>query len=244
MGLKDSFTQIGHKLTGWGYKQHLKNDPRLQALRVHCTALNIKEIMARPIEETRFVVIDTETTGFGVYAGDEIISIAMLEMKGTTLTDNKFSSLVNPHRDIPETSTTIHGLTDADVQDAPDINTLISQVADFIGDAVIVGHHVGFDVRFLDKTLHRLTGCRFRNPRLCTMRLYLGHSGRMGQYSLEQVAEFCEVPITDRHTAHGDALATAHVFAALVDKVAQPTHPVARLMSEQNSEAQDSFTGV
>lgn len=73
---------------------------------------NLKQLS---IASTRFVVLDTETTGLPAYSGDEIIDIAKYEMDGLQLTGRHYQTLINPQRHIPAESTAIHHLTDKDV---------------------------------------------------------------------------------------------------------------------------------
>lgn len=212
-----------------------RDNPRLERLRQHCNSVLPRAIVAQPLKQARFVSIDTETTGLHAYSGDEIVAVAILEVKGLEATGREFTALVNPKRPIPPDSTAIHGIRDCDVHDAADIDTLIMDIVEFIGDAVVVGHHVDFDIRFLNKALHRLAGCRLRNPCLDTMLMYLGQSGRMGHYTLEEVAQYCRVPVTDRHTAYGDARTAMEIFIALARRLVNPDHPVSRLIEQQQA---------
>ena len=160
--------------------------------------------------------MDTETTGFKAYAGDEVVSIALVELDGLEMTGEEYMTHINPGRPIPAESTSIHGIADADVADSPPLVEVLPEVLDFIGQAVVVGHHVDFDLRFLNKTCQKELLTRLYHPYLDTMLLFLSCSGRFGHYTLEQVADECGVPVADRHSARGDALTTALVFQRLV----------------------------
>ena len=208
-------------------------DPQCHALHARVRALKPKTLTCLPVEEARFVVIDTETTGFKVYGGDEIVSIALLEMHGLEPTGREFTTLVNPRRAIPLASTAIHNICDTDVAYAPVIEDVLHDVAQFIGESVLVGHHVPFDLRFLNKALHQNFRCRLRNPWLDTMLMYVALSGRLGHYTLEDVARFCGVEIRDRHTARGDALMTAAMFKTLASGLAAGHRTVSTLIKRQ-----------
>lgn len=210
-------------------------DPHLRALHRRCTNHDFKAVLARPVAEARFVILDTETTGFHAYGGDEIISVAVLEQRGLEPTGREFTTLVNPGRPIPEASRKIHGLSDAQVADSPPIEAVLPTLLEFIDDAVLVGHHIDFDRRFLNKALLKNMYCQLGNPSLDTMLLHLAFSGRMGHYTLDEVAKYCHVTVRERHTARGDAMATAEIFNTLAPRLAEPGMTVAELQRCQNS---------
>jgi len=218
------------KLVG---KTSLPDDPRLARICDKFRRQNAKQLLSQPIEDSRFVVMATETTGFHVYAGDEMISIAMLEFEGLTTTGREYIQLLNPKRLIPAESTAIHHITDQDVADCPDIATVLPDIAEFIGDAVIIGHHINFDIRFLNRYLKRQIGCQLRNPTLDTMLLFTSHTGRIGHYTLEEVAECCHVEMRDRHTARGDAVMAAGIFSCLAPMLSTPGDTVNHLYNQQ-----------
>jgi len=208
-------------------------DPTLQALQQRLLGLQPRQLTQQPLAQTRFVVIDTETTGLKAYAGDEICSISLLEMQGLELTGREYNALINPGRPIPAESTRLHHINDQDVADAPVIEEVILAIADFIDRAVLVGHHVGFDLRFLNKTLQRELLCRLKHPWLDTMLLYQVSTGSIGRYTLEEVASHAAVQIHQRHTARGDALATAHIFIRLAERLTAEGNSVQQLIERQ-----------
>jgi DNA polymerase-3 subunit epsilon len=218
------------KLVG---KNALPDDPRLARICEKFRRQNAKQLLSQTIEDSRFVVMDTETTGFHVYAGDEIISIAMLEFEGLKATGREYTQLINPQRLIPAESTAIHHITDEDVADSPDIATVLPDIAEFIADAIIIGHHINFDIRFLNRYLKQQIGCQLRNPTLDTMLLFTSHTGRIGHYTLEEVAECCHVEMLDRHTARGDALMAAGIFSCLAPMLSTPSDTVNHLYNQQ-----------
>ena len=216
----------------------LRYDPRLAdarfcAVQNRVRALKPRTLTCMPVAETRFVVLDTETTGFKVYGGDEIVSIALLELHGLEPTGREFTTLVNPRRSIPMVSTAVHNICDADVAHAPVIEEVLHDVTGFIGESVLVGHHVPFDLRFLNRALHQGFRCRLRNPWLDTMLMYVALSGRLGHYTLEDVAGFCGVEICGRHTARGDALMTAAMFKTLASQLSDGHRAVSMLIKRQ-----------
>lgn len=217
----------------WFNPEGLLADPRRREVHNRLRALNHRDLSRTLVDKTRFVVIDTETTGLKAYARDEIVSIALIELQGVEPTGRTFTTLVNPRRCIPPESTAIHHITNADVAEAPGIEDVLHDVVRFMGDSILVGHHVLFDLRFLNKTLQKRFLCRLKHPWLDTMMLYTAVSGRLGHYTLEEVAQFCRVEIHHRHTAYGDAMATAAMFKTLVLHLTTGNHSVSSLIKQQ-----------
>ncbi len=208
-------------------------DFQLQALHNLCVQLDVTAINTQLVNQTRFVVIDTETTGLHAYSGDEIISICMLEMQGLTLTGQQYQTYVDPARPIPAESTAIHGICTEDVACCPKIGDILKDVIEFMDKSVIIGHHLNFDLRFLNKTLQKQLLCKLRNPWIDTMLLYIAYSGRIGHYSLDEVTEICQVTNPARHTAYGDAIATALIFQKITAKMLSPTTQINDLIKQQ-----------
>ena len=214
-------------------EKKLAHDQRALDVFRACHQCDLGQIKQQHISNARFVVLDTETTGFHAYGGDEIIDIAMLELQGLEQTGRRYQTYINPQRPIPAESTAIHHLTDKDVADAPLLEEVLPEILGFIDNAVLVGHHVNFDIRFINKALQKYCHGLLQNPWIDTMLLFLEHRGQIGHYTLEEVARNCQVEITHRHSAEGDAIATAAIFQHLVSQLASMQDSVGRLIRSQ-----------
>lgn len=116
-----------------------------------------------------YVVIDIETTGLSP-ARDEIIEIGAVRVRGGKIADT-FSALIKPERPISTFITSLTGISNAMVADAPPITEVLPRFFDFVGSDVVVGHNVCFDIGFLhDKALQYLDR-GFSNDYVDTMRL-------------------------------------------------------------------------
>lgn len=152
--------------------------------------------------------VDVETTGLFPTV-DRVIEIAIVVMEIDGRPVRRFSSLVNPMRDVGPTS--IHGISAEDVSGAPTFAQLAGQiVAALDGVVALVGHNVWFDNSFLKSEFARLGHDWPDAPALCTMRLAGG--GR-----LAQCCEDFGVPVpTQAHSAEADAKAAADLLLRLL----------------------------
>lgn len=170
-----------------------------------------------PLAALTYVVFDTETTGLRPGRGDAVVAIGAVRVVGTHIRHGEtFDRLVNPGRRIPAAATRIHGIDDAMVRSAPPMRDVLPAFRDFVGDAVLVGHNVAFDLSFLALEEHA-TGIRFDNPVLDTMFLaaLLGDDAR--DHSLDGLAKHFGIALDARHSALGDASATAEIFVRELD---------------------------
>ncbi|WP_282605419.1 exonuclease domain-containing protein [Pelagibius sp. Alg239-R121] len=172
----------------------------------------------RPLRDLTYVVFDTETTGLEPAAGDEIVQIAGVRVvNGRIMSGENFDVLVNPERSIPVSSTKIHGITEAMVTDAPTIDSVCGDFHSFCSGAVLVAHNAPFDMAFLRRHATRLS-IDFDHPILDTVLLSAIVFGHDADHSLDALAERLDIEIlsTERHTALGDAKATALALIKLL----------------------------
>jgi DNA polymerase III subunit epsilon len=170
-----------------------------------------------PLKTLRYVVFDTETTGLRPSEGDELIAIAAVRIvNGRILTGETFERLMNPGRSIPASSVRIHGITEDMARDKPPARIVLSQFKNFVGDGVLVAWNAAFDMRFLELKQDE-AGVRFDNPVLDALLLSIYVSDEPINHSLMATAQRLGVVVTGRHTALGDAMATAAIWVKLLD---------------------------
>jgi DNA polymerase-3 subunit epsilon len=171
----------------------------------------------RPLSDLCFVVFDTETTGLLPHK-DEIVQIgAVRVVKGKIVEGERLDTLVDPGIPIPPASTKVHKVSDRMVQGAPDIAEAGRSFHQFARDAVIVAHNAPFDMAFLRRHAERM-GVEWSHPILDTVLLSAVLFGASETHTLDAVCERLGITIPEalRHTALGDAVATAEVLVRML----------------------------
>jgi DNA polymerase III epsilon subunit-like protein len=174
-----------------------------------------------PLETLRtgtFIALDLETTGLDPRRDAVVWAAAIPFVEGQP--EPGYATLVNPGRAIPAASTLIHGVTDADVADAPSLDDVLPQLESVLAGHIVVGHGIGFDLAILSRERRMRQRPRLRNVSLDTRALIAALHPNWRDVELETVAARYGVPITGRHTAPGDALIAGRLLLALLPKLA------------------------
>ncbi|HEY8909464.1 MAG TPA: exonuclease domain-containing protein [Desulfosporosinus sp.] len=181
------------------------------------TAFRLRKWPSLSLDSSRFVVFDTETTGFYPHKGDEIISVGGVVIENGQLTDETFLQLINPYRGIPPHITELTGITDEMVATAPDFVVVCNEFMDFVGSSMLVAHCGAFDFSFINAQLRKNCGEKFcplvLDTYLLSHLLFPDHI----THSLDDLAKAYGVPLTDRHTALGDSIITGNIFLAMLE---------------------------
>jgi DNA polymerase-3 subunit epsilon len=173
--------------------------------------------LSTPLFDVTFCVLDLETTG-GSPATCEITEIGAVKYRSGELIGT-FQTLVDPGLPIPPSITILTGITQAMVIDAPEIAVALPSFLEFIGDAVVVGHNVRFDLSFLNAAAMRLGYGRLDNKSTDTAKLARRLvRPEVRNLRLQTLAAHFRSPATPNHRALEDARATAHVFHALLER--------------------------
>lgn len=163
-----------------------------------------------------FVVFDLETTGL-TPGKDAIIEIGAVKVSGGRIVD-RFSRFVNPQRPIPFRIVELTSIDDSMVKNADIIDNILPEFFEFIGDAALVGHNVGFDVSFIRQDGLRL-GIWQEHTVLDTLELARFLVPEIGRYKLDNVAKALGISLDHHHRAVDDAECTAGIFMKLVDRM-------------------------
>ena len=177
-----------------------------------------------PINECRFVVLDTETTGFD-YEKDRILCVGALVLQNETINlQTGFEHYMD--QDVYNSNAAqIHGILRSDVLYHRSELQVLQLLLDYVGDSILVAHHANFDVTMINKALERNGLPKLKNRILDTAILYKktllkSHLfERKEHYTLDDLADKFDISKKDRHTAMGDAYITAIAFLKIIKRL-------------------------
>lgn len=175
--------------------------------------------LGQPLHEVTFVVVDIETTG-AAPSSCEITEVGAVKVRGG-MRLGTFQTLVNPGAAIPPTITYLTGITQAMVLPAPRIDSIIPSLLEFVGDAVVVGHNVRFDLSFLNACAERLGYGKIANRSVdtCALARRLVRD-EVPNLKLSTLARHFRTAVEPVHRALADAEATVEVLHALLERAA------------------------
>lgn len=162
-----------------------------------------------------YAILDIETTG-GKYNEEGITEIAIYKFDGHEVVD-QFISLINPEREIQPFVVNLTGINSNMLRNAPKFYEVAKRIVEITTDCILVAHNAQFDYRILSTEFRRL-GFDFDRKSLCTVELSKELIPDQPSYSLGKLVRSLGIPVTDRHRASGDAIATVKLFKMLLDK--------------------------
>ncbi|HYN32421.1 MAG TPA: DEDD exonuclease domain-containing protein [Ilumatobacteraceae bacterium] len=173
--------------------------------------------LGTPLHDVVFCVIDLETTG-GNRNDDQITEVGAVKVQGGQCLGT-FQTLVNPGRAIPPQITVLTGLSDVLVSAAPRIAAVLPSLIEFVGDAVIVGHNVGFDIGFLRAACERHGRAPLSGTVVDTVALARRLvRDEVPDCKLGTLASRLRLDHQPSHRALDDALATADLLHLLIER--------------------------
>jgi DNA polymerase-3 subunit epsilon len=182
-----------------------------------------------PVDTLRFVVLDAETTGFAPDK-DRLLSLAAVPVQRSRLEIGELRAWVIYQPAAPMTeAVSVHGILPAETAAGEPEARVLAELLPLLHDAVLVGHHLGFDLAMLNAALQRHYRIRLKSPALDTAELAqrtleafrkTGYPGQRAP-SLDEICTHCGIAPLERHTAPGDAFTTAELLLVLLARLAR-----------------------
>lgn len=172
-----------------------------------------KSIISFPSD---YVVFDIETTGLSSYY-NEIIEISAIKVRNDKVVD-RFSSLVKPNARISSFITKLTGITNEMVVDAPCIDKVLEEFISFIGDDILVGHNVSFDVNFVNTNLVMLGYGALTNDYVDNLMIARRVLTELRHHRLGDLADYYLIDTTGAHRGLKDSYITHQIFLKLKDE--------------------------
>ncbi|MFY8021685.1 MAG: exonuclease domain-containing protein [Bacteroidia bacterium] len=160
-----------------------------------------------------YAIVDIETTG-GHPSANAVTEISVYISDGEKVID-QFETLINPEIAIPSYIQAFTGISNEMVQDAPPFHAIAPQLKSILDDKIFVAHNVNFDYSFI-KHQFELAGINYQSKKLCTVRLSRKIIPGHRSYSLGNICASLNIPLSNRHRAGGDAMATVLLFHHLL----------------------------
>lgn len=170
------------------------------------------------MDNKTYAVVDLETTGHSPVKGDRIIQLAIVFIKNGEIGD-KYVRFVNPGQKIPPFIRQLTGIADEDVADAPYFEDIAEEVARLLEGTIFIAHNTDFDLSFLQSEFSRCGIRKWLGKKMDTVELSKIMYPSAGSYRLQDIAEDLDIPLASAHRADDDAVATAQLFLACMEKM-------------------------
>ncbi len=166
-----------------------------------------------------YTVIDLETTGLSPSVC-EIIECAAVKVRGGEAVGS-YSRLVRPYIAVPAFITGLTGISNLMLRDEEDIEHVLPEFLDFIGDDIVVGHNVGFDIGFLCAAARRMCGDEFANDYIDNMRLSRRLFPQERHHRLMDLEQRFGLHNERAHRALADTVLTQQCYERLKQEIRQ-----------------------
>ncbi|MFV8356726.1 PolC-type DNA polymerase III [Flavobacterium sp. XS1P32] len=170
-------------------------------------------------KSTRFVVLSTETSGMNVEK-DVILSIGSFAVIDNSIViGDSFEAVLLQYKFLHDNGLSNDFLVESKMKKLGETEAITSLI-EFIGNSVLVGHHIDFDVDMINAALERLSCGRLKNEALDVDIMHRKlHDTNDKQFSLDQLFTAYNIPLSERNSAAEDAYKTALLFLKLKSRL-------------------------
>ena len=170
-------------------------------------------------KSSRFVVLSTETTGLNP-KNDVILSIGCFSVvNNSILIGDNFEAVLTQYKYFHDNGITTAFLAENTVKKTSEPEAL-KAFLEFIGNAVLVGHHVDFDVEMINEALEKMDCGKLKNEALDIDVMHRKLQDSTDKDSpLDELCAFYKIPVSDRNSAAEDAYKSALLFLKLKSRL-------------------------
>ena len=167
-----------------------------------------------------YVCFDCETTGLDPKK-DDIVSIGAVIIKNNTIVSSKkFVKFVKPKTKLQAEAIKIHHIRECDLEDAEDINIVVEEFLNFIGNRTLVGYYLEFDIAMINKYIKPKIGITLPNKILEVSAIYYDYKiEKIPQANIDlrfnTIMEELKIQSLGKHDAYNDAIMTSLIFIKL-----------------------------
>ena len=166
------------------------------------------------LKNCTYVVFDVETTGLSaVY--NTIIELAAVKIHDGEIVD-RFSKFANPHHPLSPLTIKLTGITDDLVENAPEVEEVLAEFREWIGDSVLVAHNASFDMGFVNVGYQKMNQSKLANSVIDTLELARFLYPDFKRYGLDALSKKLSVELTQHHRAIYDAEATGNILLVML----------------------------
>lgn len=172
-------------------------------------------------ENIRFVVLDTETTGFNEDK-DRILSIGAIAINDLKITVSDYFEVYLEQEFFRPETVQVHGILKAGVLEKIEEVVAMEKFLAYLKNSVIIAHHADFDLTMLNNALTRIGLPKLKNKILDTGELFKKtnlYRDQVKNHSLDELCALFKINPHDRHTASGDAFLTALIFLKILTQL-------------------------
>ena len=170
-------------------------------------------------KSNRYVVISAETTGLNPHK-DVILSIgAFAVVDDSIFIGDSFETILLQYKYLHDNKLSNEFIIESKMNKLGETDAIKSLI-EFIGNSVLVGHHVDFDVEMINVVLEKLECGRLKNEALDIDMMHLKLNDITDkQFSLNQLSEIYKIPHSERNSSTEDAYKTALLFLKLKSRL-------------------------
>jgi DNA polymerase III epsilon subunit family exonuclease len=177
----------------------------------------------RPLHEVVFVILDLETSGAAPSTGAAITEIGAVKVRGGEII-GEFQTFVNPQHGLPDFITSLTGITDEMLADAPKIKSVLPGFFEFLGshkETVLVAHNAPFDLSFLKAAAvkHKYPWPQYHVIDTVRIARSVLDRDEVPNCKLSTLATFFGARTSPTHRALDDARATVDVLHGIFERL-------------------------